>query len=92
MYREKPEPAQKVALEARFDALCEQRTNYPSINNVLKEMREHKADLLRVLDRPEVPLHNNGTESIIRIYVQNARSAAAHAAMQVAAAGTRSPR
>ena len=69
-YREKPEPGQKVALAARFDALCDQRTNYPSINNVLKEMREHKANLLRVLERPEVPLHNNGTESIIRIYVQ----------------------
>ena len=26
--------------------------------------------ILRVLERPEVPLHNNGTESIIRTYVQ----------------------
>src|SRR4051795_13695482 len=33
-------------------------------------MRAHKADLLRVLERPEVPLHNNGTESIIRGYVK----------------------
>jgi len=33
-------------------------------------MRAHKADLLRVLQRPEVPLHNNGTESIIRGYVK----------------------
>src|SRR5438270_851354 len=33
-------------------------------------MRDRKADLLRVLDRPEVPLHNNGTESIIRGYVK----------------------
>ena len=69
-YQEQPEPAQKAALEARFDALCGQRTDYPSINGVLKDMREHKADLLCVLQRPEVPLHNNGTESIIRIYVQ----------------------
>ncbi len=29
-------------------------------------MLAHKADLLRVLERPEVPLHNNGSESIIR--------------------------
>ncbi len=36
-------------LEARFDALVEQRTGYPSIDGVLKEMRDHKADLLRVL-------------------------------------------
>jgi hypothetical protein len=69
-YRAQPDPAQKPVLEARFEALCAQRTVYPSINNVLKEMRQHQADLLRVLDCPAVPLHNNGTESIIRVYVQ----------------------
>jgi hypothetical protein len=69
-YQQQPDPACKVGLEARFDALCAQKTDYPSINGVLKEMREHKTDLLRVLERPEVPLHNNGTESIIRVYVQ----------------------
>jgi hypothetical protein len=70
-YRARPDPASKPALEARFDALVDQKTDYPaSIGNALKEMRDHKADLLRVLDRPEVPLHNNGTESIIRGYVK----------------------
>jgi len=69
-YREKPDPAAKAVLESRFEALCAQRTVYPSINNVLKEMRQHKADLLRVFECPAVPLHNNGTESIIRVYVQ----------------------
>ena len=33
-------------------------------------MREHQADLLRVLERPEVPLHNNAMESDIREYVK----------------------
>jgi hypothetical protein len=70
-YRARPEAAAKAGLEARFDALVGQPTVYPtSIGNVLKEMRAHKADLLRVLERPEVPLHNNGTESIIRGYVK----------------------
>ena len=69
-YREKPEATPKAVLAARFDALCEQKTGYPCIDNVLREMRQHKADLLRVLDCPAVPLHNNGTESIIRVYVQ----------------------
>src|SRR5207302_9478863 len=56
---------------ARFDALVNQKTDYPSsIGAALKETRAHKADLLRVLERPEVPLHNNGTESIIRGYVK----------------------
>ena len=69
-YREQPQQAQGPGLESRFDALVNQRTVYPSINGVLKEMRDHKADLLRVLERPEVPLHNNGMESDIREYVK----------------------
>src|SRR5260370_42607987 len=32
-------------------------------------MQEHKADLVRVLGRPEVPLLNNVSESHIRVYV-----------------------
>jgi hypothetical protein len=70
-YRAKPEPANKASLAARFDALVEQKTEFPaSIGGVLKAMAENKADLLRVLDQPEVPLHNNGTESIIRGYAK----------------------
>ncbi len=69
-YKQQPDAARKPILEARFDALFEQRTHYPSINAVFQDIREHKADLLRVLDRPEVPLHNNGEESDIREYVK----------------------
>jgi Transposase IS66 family len=69
-YRTQPDAAQRPALEARFDALVEQRTGYPNINGVLKEMRDHKADLLRVLERPEIPLHNNAMESDIREFVK----------------------
>jgi Transposase IS66 family len=69
-YREQPNEAQRPVLETRFDTLVGQRTGYPSIDGVLKEMRDHKADLLRVLERPEVPLHNNGRESDIREYVK----------------------
>jgi hypothetical protein len=69
-YRAQPDEAQRPVLQARFDALVEQRTGYPSIDGVLKAMRDHKADLLRVLERPEVPLHNNGMESDIREYVK----------------------
>jgi hypothetical protein len=60
----------KRALEDRFDALVADKTGHPSVDAVLKEMGQHRADLLRVLERPEVPLHNNGTESDIREYVK----------------------
>lgn len=70
-YRVHPDPRDKAGLEARFDLLVGQKTDYPTtIGAALKEMRAHKADLLRVLERPEAPLHNNGTESIIRGYVK----------------------
>ena len=69
-YRLNPDAAQRPTLQARFDALVGQRTGYPSIDGVLKEMQDHKADLLRVLDRPEIPLHNNAMESDIREFVK----------------------
>jgi hypothetical protein len=69
-YQQQPQSARAPVLIARFEALCRQHTVYPSINQVLKDMREHQADLLRVLDRPEVPLHNNAAESDIRDYVK----------------------
>jgi Transposase IS66 family len=69
-YRAQPQEAQKAVLEARFDALVNQPTDYPSINAVLKEMRGNRADLLRVLERPEIPLHNNAMESDIREFVK----------------------
>ena len=71
VYRAQPDAATKASLAKRFDTLVGQATDFPaSIGGVLKEMREHKAELLRVLDRPEVPLHNNGMESDIRGYVK----------------------
>jgi hypothetical protein len=69
-YRQQPEPSRRPDLEACFDALCAQQTGFPSIDGVLKQMREHRASLLRVLDRPELPLHNNLSEGHIRDYVK----------------------
>jgi len=69
-YQRQPGAAQRPLLEARFAALCDQQTGYPRLDGVLREMRAHQADLLRVLERPEVPLHNNAEESDIREYVQ----------------------
>jgi Transposase IS66 family len=69
-YRQQPEPSQRPDLEARFDALCTRRTGFPSIDGVLKGMGAHRASLLRVLDRPEIPLHTNLSESHLRDYVK----------------------
>ncbi|HWT77261.1 MAG TPA: transposase, partial [Candidatus Methylomirabilis sp.] len=69
-YRLEPIEAQRPVLETRFDELCANRTNFPSVDAVLKGMNENRADLLRVLERPEVPLHNNLSEGHMRDYVK----------------------
>jgi hypothetical protein len=69
-YRQGPMSAERESLGTRFDALVAQRTDYPSIDGVLKGMAADRAKLLRVLERPEVPLHNNLSEGHIRDYVK----------------------
>jgi hypothetical protein len=91
-YQAKPQSADKTALEARFDLLVGQQTDSPTtIGSALKEMHDHKDDLLRVLERAEVPLHNNGSESIIRGYVKTRKISGSTGAPPVGVAGTRSP-
>ena len=70
VYRQEPKAADRPVLEARFDALCGERRGFPRIDGVLKEMREHRTDLLRVLERPEIPLHTNLSEGHVRDYVK----------------------
>ena len=69
-YREAPEPLACEPLGKQFDDLVAQRTGYPSIDGVLKGMASDRAKLLLVLERPEVPLHNNLSEGHIRDYVK----------------------
>jgi hypothetical protein len=69
-YRETPDPRACEALGKQFDDLVAQRTDYPSIDGVLKGMAADRAKLLLVLERPEVPLHNNLSEGHIRDYVK----------------------
>src|SRR5439155_24180864 len=75
-FRAQPDQAQQPVLEARFDTLVDQRTGYPNSNGVLKEMRDPKADLLRVLERPDIPWHTNAVESDIRAFVKRRKSSA----------------
>lgn len=69
-YKEKPSAAKKTELEARFDTLCATKTCFASLNSALKRLRDNKAELLLVLERPDIPLHNNLSENDIREYVK----------------------
>lgn len=69
-YRVAPTPEQKQTLAARFDTICTTPTCFTSLNLALKRMHRNKSELLRVLERPDLPLHNNLSESDIREYVK----------------------
>ena len=69
-YREKPLAEKKAALEARFDAIFTAQTCFATLNQALRRIHKNKAELLLVLERPEIPLHNNMSEGDIREYVK----------------------
>ncbi len=50
---------QKALLEDSFDQIFTQNTSFETLNQVLLPLLMRKAELLKVLDRPELPLHNN---------------------------------
>jgi hypothetical protein len=68
-YRAKPSPRRATALRTRFDRIFLRRTGFATLDRLLKRLHANKAELLRVLDRPETPLHTNGSENDIRCYV-----------------------
>ena len=69
-YRAAPEPEKATALSARFDTLFAQRTGWATLDRLLRRILQRKGDLLRVLTRPDMPLHTNASETDIRDYVK----------------------
>jgi Transposase IS66 family len=68
-YRINPTPSRRRALRARFDRIFRRRTGFVMLDRLLARLHANKAELLRVLERPEVPLHTNGSENDIRAQV-----------------------
>ncbi len=59
----------KMALEAKFDLIFTSSTVFEPLNQVLGRLWRRKAELLKVLERPDLPLHNNASEQDIREFV-----------------------
>src|SRR4051812_14598609 len=68
-YKREPCPRRKGQLRARFDRIFRRRTGFATLDRLLARLWANKADLLRVLDHPAVPLHTNGSENDIRCQV-----------------------
>ena len=69
-YKISPNETKKIQLEDTFDDIFTQKTDYQMLNLALGRLYENKAELLLVLERPEIPLHNNLSENDIREYVK----------------------
>jgi hypothetical protein len=68
-YRANPDTRRRAALRARFDRIFRRRTGFVRLDRLRARLWANKAELLRVLNRPEVPLHTNGSENDIRCQV-----------------------
>ncbi len=68
-YRRDPTSRRKAALRTRFDRIFKRRTGFATLDRLLARLYANKAELLMVLDRPEIPLHTNGSENDIRCQV-----------------------
>jgi hypothetical protein len=68
-WQREPCPRRAAALRARFGRIFTRRTGYVVLDRLLARLHRRKAELLRVLERPEIPLHTNGSENDIRACV-----------------------
>lgn len=75
-YKLAPDEPTKTALQHRFDEIFTQKTDFHLLNLALKRIHNHKKELLLVLERPEIPLHNNLSENDIRDYVKKRKISA----------------
>lgn len=66
VYKVAPTSAAKAALKARFDRVFGRITGFANLDETVARLRANKAELLVVLDRPDIPLHTNGSERDLR--------------------------
>ena len=68
-YCRDPTPRRKREFQARFDRLFTTTTGFATLDRLLARLHANKVELLRALERPDIPLHTNGSENDIRCQV-----------------------
>jgi hypothetical protein len=68
-YKLAPSPQQAQALRDRFDRIFKRKTRHTMLDRLLRRLLYRKDELLRVLERPEIPLNTNASENDIRAFV-----------------------
>jgi hypothetical protein len=65
-YKSRPNINLKAVIKQEFDSLFTRTTGYIELDKRIASTFENRNELLTVLDNPEVPLHNNGSEIAVR--------------------------
>jgi hypothetical protein len=66
----KQQKEQLTKLETRFEEIFSQSIDFEPLQQVLARLKRRKAELLKVLEKPDLPLHNNASEQDIREFVK----------------------
>ena len=68
-WKERPSPGVAQVFRKRFDRIFTLRTGFADLDQLLVRLHRRKPELLKVLDRPDIPLHTNASENDIRACV-----------------------
>jgi hypothetical protein len=68
-YKRDPCRKRRAQLRTRLEGIFRRRTGFVTLDRLLARLHARKDELLLVLDRPEIPLHTNGSENDIRCHV-----------------------
>src|ERR1700677_4945513 len=69
-YKLAPSPERAEILRAQFKRIFDRaKTGYAALDSLLRRLLRLQDRLLRVLERPEIPLHTNAAEDAIRGFV-----------------------
>jgi hypothetical protein len=69
LWKQSPTPGAEASFKRQFDRIFGQRTGYKELDALLARLARRKGELLRVLERPEIPLHTNASENDLRACV-----------------------
>jgi hypothetical protein len=69
VWKARPSPGSAQAFRVRFDRLFTLRTGFEPLDQLLVRLHRRKAELLKVLEQPDIPLHTNASENDLRACV-----------------------
>jgi hypothetical protein len=69
LWKQSPSPGGERVFRQQFDKIFGLRTGYKDLDALLARLARRKDELLRVLERPEIPLHTNASENDLRAWV-----------------------